>query len=166
MEMLRIALKLLALFTIFVSVNTSVSLAETTTGDLIVSATVADTCTLTATTTLDFGTVTASTTTSEDTAGELEILCTGAHIGVTVTMDGGDNPSGGQRYLSDGGSNTIAYSIHSDSGHTSAVAIDGTIFTGNISANVAQPVPVYGQIPSGSYNAGSYGDTITATLTY
>ena len=140
--------------------------ADTTTANLSVSATVADTCTLSAITALQFGTIDETTTSDETTAGELQILCTGAHAGVTVTMDGGTNESGGTRYMSDGGSATVPYAIHSDSGHTSAISSGGTIFTGNVSANVVEAIPVYGQVPSGTYDAGSYTDTITATLTY
>ena len=140
--------------------------SDTATADLSVSATVEDTCTLSAVTALQFGTIDASAISSEDIAGVLQILCTGAHAGVSVTMDSGDFESGGTRYMSDGGSETLPYTIHSDPGHTNAIAVDGTIYTGNISANVTQSISVYGQIPTGTYNAGTYTDVITATLTY
>lgn len=126
----------------------------------------ADTCSLTATTALAFGTIDASTNTSETTPGVVQVLCTGPHVGVSVTMDGGDNPSGGVRYMSDGGSNTLPYFIYSDAGHSGAVAEGGTIFSGNISANVAQNIQVFGQVPSGTYDAGNYSDVIVVTLTY
>lgn len=163
--MKRITLKSVALLTGFLAATAPVMAAQST-ANLAVTATVADTCAITATTALAFATIDGGSVTDETVNGVLTVVCTSAKTGVTVDMAGGNNASGGQRRMSDGGTAFLPYNIHSDSGHASEVAIDGEIYNGNVSAAVPLLISVYGQIPSGSYTAGVYTDTILVTLTY
>jgi spore coat protein U-like protein len=66
------------------------------------------------------------------------------------------------------GGATLSYAMYQDSGHTTnwgnTVGTDTKSGTGNGSA---QTLTVYGNLAAGQYPAaGSYSDTITATVTY
>ena len=66
------------------------------------------------------------------------------------------------------GANTIAYSLYSDSGHTVNWGnITGTDTVAGSGSGGAQAYPVYGRIVAGlTPAAGSYTDTVTATITF
>lgn len=140
------------------------SWAATSTGNLTVTATVSNSCSI-ATSALDFSLLNVGAATNEATAGEVEVTCTASQTGTTVTIDGGQHVSAGQRRLESGGS-FVPYNIYTDAGRSSAVAENGAIYSGNISAATPQTIMVYGQVPSGTYVAGSYTDVVTVTLTY
>lgn len=139
--------------------------AATTSADLTITATVADTCIVSATT-LTFGSLSGATTTDEATAGNIALTCTSNKTGVTVALGGGDSALGGQRRMSDSGSNYVPYDLFSDDTHNDDVAINGNIFSGNVTAAIPQSIDVYGQVPAGSYAAGAYTDTVVITVTY
>ncbi len=149
---------------ITLGVSTSV-LAATATTNLTVTATVADNCLVSATA-LAFSTLDPSATTNETTPGAIEVICTSAKVGVTVALGAGGNETGGQRRMDDGFGNLVPYNLHSDSAHTSPVAVDGNIFTGNITAATPTSIDVYGQVPTGNYIAGAYSDVVLITVTY
>ncbi|KDB04123.1 hypothetical protein U879_08425, partial [Defluviimonas sp. 20V17] len=140
--------------------------ATTTTANLSVTATVVNSCTVTAPTAIAFGPITASTTTNQTTAGVVSVDCTANQASVSVTLDGGANVSTGQRRMSDGGTNYMPYNLFSDASHTTSIAVGGTIYSGGITALTPQNISIYGQVPPGSYVAGSYTDTVLVTLTY
>lgn len=140
--------------------------AASETSSLSVSATVIDFCTVTAGTGLAFGNFDTGQTKAEDTPGSIAVVCSSSKTGVSVTLAGGANASGAQRYMKDAGTNLLPYNMHADSGHSNAVAIDGEIYGGNLTAAVPVVIPVYGQIPAGNYSVGVYSDTVTVTLTY
>lgn len=141
------------------------ALAATATTNLTITATVADTC-IVAATTVAFGSLSGATDTDEATAGNISLSCTSNKTGVTVALGGGDNALGGQRRMDDGGSNYVPYNLFSDAAHNNDVAINGNIFSGNVTAAVPQSIDVYGQVPAGSYAAGAYTDTVVITVTY
>lgn len=135
------------------------------TSNLSVSASVADSCTI-VTTGLDFGSLSSSSATNEATPGSVDITCTADKTAVTVSVDGGNNASSGQRRMDDGATAFVPYNVYSDSGRTTLISENGALYTGNLTANVTTQLPLYGQVPSGGYSAGSYGDTLVITLTF
>ena len=145
--------------------STMASAAEET-ANLNVSAIVADSCTLTAVTALSFASIDSSSASNEVTPGSIVVLCTGNRTGASVTLGAGENESGGTRRMASTGGDLLPYTVYSDAGHSSVVASGGTVFSGNLTAVVPQAIPVYGQIPAGSYSAGLYTDTILVTLNH
>ena len=140
--------------------------AATLTADLNVLAVVLDTCLVTSASTLTFANPSATAATNETTPGTITILCTGAHNDVTVTLGGGANAAGGVRKMADTQSNLLPYSVFSNAGHTSAVAIDGEIYNDDLAPATPVVLTVYGQVPAGTYAAGTYRDTVLVTLNY
>jgi spore coat protein U-like protein len=142
------------------------AVAATTTGDLGVSAVVADTCILATGTALSFATVDTTTTSNQVTPGAVTVTCTATRGAITVTLDGGDNVNGSTRYMKSTNNDLLPYAVFSDSGHSEAVAPGGTIYDQGVTAAIPKVIPVYGQVPAGDYSAGTYSDTITVTLSY
>ncbi|MDQ2092704.1 Csu type fimbrial protein [Rhodalgimonas zhirmunskyi] len=136
------------------------------TGNLGVLAVVADTCILATGTALSFATINTTTTSNQVTPGLVTVTCTASRASVDVKIGAGDNASGGTRQMKSTAGDFLPYSIYSDSGHASEIAIDGTLYDEGITAAVPTVLPVYGQIPAGSYNAGAYSDTLLVTLSY
>ncbi|WP_417722386.1 spore coat U domain-containing protein [Salipiger sp.] len=140
--------------------------AESTTANLGVTAVVADTCILTAGTALAFATINTTQASNETVPGLVTVVCTATRPGITVTLGSGENASGGKRQMESTGGDMLPYDIFTDSGHSSAVAVDGKLYDGAVNAAIPVALPVYGQIPAGNYNAGAYTDTILVTLSY
>jgi spore coat protein U-like protein len=142
--------------------------ADTTTGTLNVSATVASTC-ATSGGTLGFGTYAGSQT---DATGTLSVTCT-LGTAAQITLNGGANQDGGtadapvRRMQAGSTGNYLTYQLYSDSGRTSIWGNTTASDVDITGTGVSQSVNVYGRI-SGSQNvpAGSYTDTVTATITF
>jgi spore coat protein U-like protein len=69
------------------------------------------------------------------------------------------------------GSVTVPYQLYKASGRTAADVWGTTIGAGgNVLAGTGtganQNVPVYGRVPSANFAAGTYTDTVVATVTY
>lgn len=147
--------------TVMISVTGSFT---TATGNFSVTATVAPSCSITANT-LNFGAYTGAAASATST---LTVNCAnttpynvgldqGQASGATVTTRKMKN-----------GSNTLNYSLYSDSGRTknwgNTVGTDTVTGTGS---GGPQSLTVYGRIPSGQMPVpGSYTDSVIATLTY
>ncbi|MEQ8898661.1 MAG: spore coat U domain-containing protein [Roseovarius sp.] len=140
--------------------------ADEATANLGVAAVVADTCILAAGTPLGFATINTQEASSQVTPGLVTVTCTASRGAITVTLDGGNNVSSGVRRMTSSGGDFLPYSVYKDSGHSESVAVNGAVYTGPVTAAVPRPILVYGQIPSGSYNAGAYSDTLLVTLSY
>lgn len=139
-----------------------VQAAEQANATLNVSATVLDSCTVTAPTSLVFASVSSSAATNDTSSGSIVVVCTAAHAAVTINAEGGDSASGGKRRMSGvaAASNKLPYDIFTTTGRTSAVAINGALYSGGIAAVMPTTINVYGQVPSGTYSADVYSDTI------
>jgi spore coat protein U-like protein len=137
------------------------------TSNFQVTATVAGTCTL-ATNTLAFGAyspsgaaVTGSTTVAP--------TCT-TSTPWTLAFNAGSTTGGtiSQRLMTTG-SSTLKYNLYTTAADTTLLG-DGTSSSVTLSGTgtgAAQTTTIYGQIPAGQYvAAGSYSDTITATISY
>lgn len=159
--------KLICATTAGLALGAGSAIAAEKTANLGVSASVLDTCILTAPIPLTFGTLDASSDTTQTTPGQIAVTCTAAKTGVTITLGGGGAASSGLRHMSDlAGENTLPYRLYSDATHEDEVAVDGTVYNGDISAVLELPISVYGKIPAGSYATGAYSDTVLVTLTY
>lgn len=139
--------------------------AATSTGTLLVTAAVLDTCLVVATP-LAFGDLDGSAATAELAPAVVTVTCTSNKTGLTVDLGEGGNASAGQRYMVSVGGQTLPYDIYTDSGHSAEVAVDGEIFNGDVTAVIPTAISVYGMIPEGDYNLGAYTDTVTITVTY
>lgn len=139
--------------------SVSTASAQTASEDLSVTLEVASECSVT-TTAVAFSGYTG--TANSDAAGEINVTCTdGASYSVTLAATSGGS---GTRTLTSG-SDTLNYSLYSDSGRStlfpesSGEARNGT--------GASQTIPVYGRVASGqAVKVGSYSDTVTVTVTY
>ena len=143
--------------------------AATATANLTVSATVTNNCTI-STAALAFGSydpVAANAASNLDGTGRLTVACTKGAT-ATIGLGNGSNASGSNRRMSDGGSNYLAYELYSDSGR-STVWNTGSGMLSPVAApsKVARDFTVYGRISSNQdVPAGSYGDTVVATVNF
>ncbi|QIL73670.1 spore coat protein U domain-containing protein [Diaphorobacter sp. HDW4B] len=139
--------------------------SETTTFN--VKITITDNCTITglAASDVDFGSVVRSNT-APDAQGNLVVICSSG-TPYTVGLNNGANYNGTLRTMILG-TNQIPYALYKDAGRTDAWGSAGTaLFSGTGTGNGVN-LPVYGRISTGATNvpAGSYIDTVTATLSY
>lgn len=141
------------------------SLAAQSTTDFEVRVTITSTCDVGVleATDVDFGSI-ASTSLNVSATGQLHVRCTNG-TAYTVALDRGDNASGGSRRMA-GGGNFVPYGLY----HTAGTAAPWSDQTSELHSGVgngsAQQISVYGVMPTANFPAGSYADTVTATLTY
>lgn len=141
--------------------------ATSTPATFSVQMTITASCTITSTSTLNFGSQTLLTSAVDQTA-TLQVQCTSG-TPYNIAMDAG-TASGSTvttRKMTSG-SNTVNYSLFRDAGRTqnwgSTVSSDTVSGTGNGSA---QSHTIYGRVPAQTSPApGSYTDTITVTVEY
>lgn len=100
------------------------------------------------------------------TATAAEVASTNLSVSATVLDSCVVTASAGKRYMKSSANDLLPYTITSDAAHTTAVGIDGALYTGALTAVTPNTFPVYGQIPAGSYAAGVYTDTVRVTLNY
>jgi spore coat protein U-like protein len=147
--------------------------AGTNTADLDVSATVTANCTI-STAPLAFGAydpITANAVSSLDGSGTVTVTCTNGSSAV-ITLGQGANPDAASedtaplRRMTDG-TNFLAYSLFSDAART--IAWGNTAGTGanHTGSGMATNLTVYGSVAAGqNVPAGSYSDTVVATVTF
>lgn len=148
----------------------SAALAATSTADMSISASVTNNCSLTAGS-LAFGAYDPTSATPNDNSGTFSLTCTsGASANITLGQglnpDTGSSDAAPQRRMK-AGSNYLAYSIYQDSGR--ATEWGNTAGTGksNTGDGTAQTMTFYGRMSAGqNVPAGSYSDTVTATVTF
>ncbi|WOI58437.1 spore coat U domain-containing protein [Palleronia sp. LCG004] len=139
--------------------------ASAQTSELTVTAVVANECTINATT-LDFANLNLGASTTEQSPGLVEVVCTAASP-VTVTVDGGDNQATGVRRMSNGSGGFVPYSIFTGIGRATPIGIGGTILSDTLASATPRNLLIYGLVPGSTvYPAGSYSDTLTVTLSY
>ncbi len=146
--------------------------AGTATSNLNVTATVSSTCSITAGT-LAFGAYNPVTGTQVDGTATLSVSCTKGAT-ATVTLGQGANAGTGStdavpvRRMKDAGTDFLGYSLFSDTGRSTTwgnTAGTGESYTSTSSA--ASPLTVYGRITAAQdIPAGSYSDTVVATITF
>ncbi|HEX4338375.1 MAG TPA: spore coat U domain-containing protein [Polyangiaceae bacterium] len=148
--------------------------AGTNTANLSVTATVSANCSI-STTALAFGAydpVTANASSPLDGTGGVSVNCTSGSA-ATVTLGQGSNANTGStdiiplRRMADASTHRLSYFLFSDSGRT-------TVWGNTIATGVAQTgtgsvvaLTVYGRVTAGqNVAAGSYADTVVATVTF
>lgn len=128
-----------------------------------VSITVQNSCTIAATP-LVFPDVTGNIPANHDATATLTVTCNdGAAYAVGLS-----NGTNGNRLMNAGGAQNVAYELYSDAGHSSRWgALNTTEEVGGIGTNSAQAMTVFGRIASSqSVAAGTYTDTVTATIEF
>jgi spore coat protein U-like protein len=148
--------------------------AATATSNLAVTASVTANCTI-ATAPVAFGAydpVSANATTALSGTGTVNVTCTSG-ASTTITLGQGANADVGStdaapaRRMNDGGTNYLSYALYQDSGHTTVWG--NTVGTGvaKTGTGVQVGVTVYGAVTAGqNVPAGSYSDTVVATVTF
>ncbi len=138
------------------------AVATTATANIAVSATALSSCTIVATP-LAFGNYAQTLTSASAT---LAVVCTATSpytIGLNQGTTTGATQSARLLYNLTSGT-TLAYSLYTDSGHSSPWTTNTVSGTGN---GLSQVVTVYGTIAAGLQAApGAYADVVTATLSY
>jgi spore coat protein U-like protein len=135
--------------------------------DLPISATITNTCSIGTVTALSFtyDPVVANATTDAHSTGSIAVTCTTGDSGALVGLGLGGQPTGSQRYMSDGPA-TLAYNLYSDSGYSTAWDDSTNKVTAPTGTGLPQTLTVYGSIPQAQNKpAGSYTDTVTIDVT-
>jgi spore coat protein U-like protein len=155
--------------------------AATTTATLSVTASVAAVCTVSATSAVAFGTYNTQSVSDQAGTGSISVRCTKGSSGVTIGLNTGVNGSGSQARMTDGSTNFINYALYQPTTTTPGAACPTSAATGTAwtntgaglftltaaPSNVARTYNVCGFIPnSQDVPAGSYTDTVTATVTF
>ncbi|QHI98828.1 fimbrial major subunit CsuA/B family protein [Xylophilus rhododendri] len=167
---------LTALVLVAVGAATQVQAAGTANDNLSVVATVAATCTITATGgTLNFGPydpVGNNAATALTGTGSVSTTCTtGSDVKVTLgeglNKDSGSTASSPLRRMTDGSSHYLTYTLFSDAGMGTVWGNDTNTGLSTTGTGAPSSLTVYGSIPAGqNVPAGSYADTVIATVTF
>lgn len=145
--------------------------AATATNTFNVRITITAACNITTTapTDVNFGTQ-PSTATNVDNQGALNVNCTPL-APYTIALDNGQNGTDANSRKMSNGTSLVPYQLYRAATRTSAdvwgstTGTGGNVFSGT-GTGVSVPIPVFGRVPSTNFAAGSYTDTITATITY
>jgi len=150
----------------------SAALAATSSADLLSTATVADTCLVTANP-MPFGAYDPFTGAAVTHASTIAVTCTTGMTPPPITMNQGLHQATGStiavplRQLSNGAAGLLTYNLYSNSART--VAWEGTTgVTSPTPSGSANNMDVYGKIDAGQTTAvaGSYSDTVVVTATF
>jgi spore coat protein U-like protein len=159
--MLTTLTKPVLLFTLLAAVIPSAASAATATTSFAVSATVADSCTVSAAA-LSFGAYAVASDSAATTT--VTATCTNGTTYHVALDDGGNFTT--TRRMTDGTS-FLEYELYTDAGHATRWGSTDTTDVDGTGDGSAQALTVYGLVPSGQFvTAGSYTDTINITVTY
>ena len=151
--------------------------AATNTTTFLVKLVITESCTIStpAATDVDFGSqVRATAAVNVNVTGTLNVNCS-AGTSYTVGLNGGTNttgtigaPTAGQRRMKLTTANTyVPYELYQVAGGTTFWGnTAGTNTVAGTGTGTAVPLSVYGKVTSVNFPAGSYEDTVTATITY
>lgn len=152
----------------------SATQAGTATSNLSVTATVSANCTI-STAPVAFGAydpVSANASSPLDGSGTITVTCTTGSNG-TITLGQGANAATGStdgaplRQMKDSGTDVLGYTLYQDSGRTTVWG--NTVGTGvsDLGNGAGQNLTVYGAVTAAqNVPAGSYSDTVVATVTF
>jgi spore coat protein U-like protein len=153
------------LLTSLLVVSAAPALAAEATGSFDVSATVGDSCSVSAAD-LAFGNVDPLSATATTATAAIDVTCSnGTSYDVGLDAGGAAGATVTSRAMGDGDSTTLNYALYTDAARTNTVGTDTVSGTGNGSA---QTQTVYGEIPGSQSGVptGTYSDTINLTVTY
>lgn len=150
------------------------AVAGTDTSNMAVSATVSANCTITAGA-LAFGAydpVSANASADLDQTATLTVNCTSGSA-ATITLGQGANADASStdaaplRRMKDSATNYLSYSLFSDTGRATVWGNDATTDVAYSGTGADTTVSVYGRVDAGqNVPAGSYSDTVVATITF
>ena len=153
------------------ALSASAAHAATVSNNLTVTANVANNCTV-STGTLGFGAydpVVANASADLDSSGTVAVQCTKGTT-YTVTLDAGANSTvvgtATVRQMSSG-ADFLAYELYTTSGRTTVWDTSTTPPSVTASSKAPNTITIYGRIPANQdVSAGSYTDTVSATVNY
>jgi len=140
------------------------------TASLTVSATVTNNCTIStaALTFAPYDPVITNASANLDGTGRVTVACTKG-AAPTIGLGTGSSASGSTRRLSDGAGNFLTYDVFKDSGRSTSWANSGAglLTTTAATSKAARDFTVYGRVAGNQdVPAGSYGDTVVATVNF
>jgi spore coat protein U-like protein len=146
--------------------------AGTDTANMNVSATVSDSCSISAGA-LTFGAYDTVSGLAVDGSAALTVACTSGSS-AEITLGQGDNADTGStdaaplRRMSDGATSFLSYQLYQDAGHLTGWGnTSGTSVAYEASSAAPSTVSVYGSVDAGQdVPAGAYTDTVVATITF
>ncbi|TCJ11697.1 SCPU domain-containing protein [Parasulfuritortus cantonensis] len=147
------------------------ALAATATGNLSVSATVSDTCTV-GTSSIDFGAYNPISGSARSGTGAVKVTCTtGTPYSIELGTGANTASCSGNRCMKDASTHYLPYELYLDSGHVTvwggADYVAGTAKVSQTGTGAEQTHDLYGGIAaSQNVPAGSYSDTVTITISY
>lgn len=162
-----------ALFVAVGSAAPSMAVASTATSDIGITASVPNNCTI-STSPLSFDPydpINANATSALAGTGTVTTTCTSG-ASATITLGQGNNPGGSSTNASPirqlaAGTNKLSYYLYQDNGRTTVWGNTAGTGLAPTADGTAQDSTVYATIPAGqNVPAGSYTDTVTATVTY
>lgn len=159
-----------SLFAAFAFFTGSAALAATQQADMAISASVTNSCTISAGS-LAFGAYDPTSATDNTNSGTFTIKCTNG-AAATLMLGQGSNADTGSTDDSPmrrmkAGSNYLAYSLFSDSGRTTAWGNTSGTGKGTTGTGANENHTFYGTMAAGqNAPAGSYTDTVTATVEF
>jgi spore coat protein U-like protein len=145
------------------------------TGSFTVTASVAKSCLVSATSNIAFGAYDPLATADKDAAGSVTIKCSAGVTGIVVTLDAGANAGTGSTAAAPvrqmaSGADRLPYQIYSNSGRTAVwggTAATGVTIAGPTAAATPAVLPTYGRIAVGTdAPVGTYSDTVGVTATF
>ncbi len=143
--------------------------AATATSTMTNTVTISNNCTIAATGfTTTYDPVVANASAAQNATATVTTTCT---IGdsTTITLDQGANAATGSTAAAPlrrvkNGTTYLSYGLYSDTGHTVTWSSTGVSGTGT---GLPIPLTIYAQLPAGQAGAaGTYTDTVIATVTY
>lgn len=143
--------------------------AATTTTTFDVTATVASSCSVSAST-LAFGSYNPLSASNLDATTTIDVTCsllTPYNVGISAGLYGSGVAD--RKMQISGDTDTLDYSLYRDALRTlNWGATVGTDTVSGVGTGIAVPTTVYGRVSSGQVSApiGSYSDTVTVTVTY
>jgi spore coat protein U-like protein len=149
--------------------------ATTATSNLSVTASVSASCSIT-TAPVAFGAydpVVTNATAALNGTGTVTVTCTSG-ASTTITLGQGLNANTGstdaapaRRLVDGGGTNYLSYALYQNTGRTTVWGNTAGTGVANTGTGTASAVTVYGAVAAGqSVPAGSYSDTVVATVTF
>ena len=159
---------------LLLNIPAQIALSATSTTNLSVTATVTANCSI-STSTLAFGSydpVVSNAASPLNGSGTVTVTCTSGSS-ATITLGQGANANVGStdavplRRMTDGSSNFLPYFLYQDSGRTTVWGNTAGTGVGATGTGSTDGHTVYGQIAAAqNVPAGSYSDTVVATVTF
>ena len=87
-------------------------------------------------------------------------------MSLTMSLDGGQNYSGGRRLARPGGG-TLLYQLYSDAAYQNAIGLNQAVTIASVGTGNNITLPIYGRLTlPGNARPGTYTDTVVVTLSW